>query len=120
MLSNDPIFEIYIKLCIEWWYNFTFYRKNSMKNRLANIEKIYKNVLSFENLIVVKGLYSRSKIILSSEIHFNCDFGSLTTTKTLIVRNMSISKFQLHCDFGSQTTSKTLIVRKKVNFKISH
>ena len=83
---------MYIEFCIEWWYDFTFYRQNSMRKRLAK-GKMYKNVLSFENLMGVKGLYSRSKIILSSKIRLHCDFGSQATTETLKVGKTSISKF---------------------------
>ena len=52
----NPIFVIYIKFAIEWWYGFTYLIKNSLRKLLAKIEEMEKKVQFLENCPGVKGL----------------------------------------------------------------
>ena len=40
--KNNPIFGIYVKFAVDWWYSFTYLVKNSLRKRLAKIEEMKK------------------------------------------------------------------------------
>ena len=52
----NPIFVIYVKFAIEWWYGFTYLIKNSLRKRLAKIGDMKKKTQFFENRPGIKGL----------------------------------------------------------------
>ena len=59
--KNNPIFGIYVKFAIDWWYSFTYLVKNSLRKRLSKIEELKKKIRFFENHPGVKGLIRHIK-----------------------------------------------------------
>ena len=52
----NPIFVIYVKFAIEWWYGFRYLIKNSPRKRLAKIGDMKRKTQFFENRLGIKGL----------------------------------------------------------------
>ena len=67
----NPIFVIYVKFAIEWWYGFTYLIKNSLRKRLAKIGDMKKKTQFFENRPGIKGLNkTHCKIIFFFQKHY--------------------------------------------------
>ena len=58
-IKNNPIFGIYIKFPIEWWYSFWYLIEKSMRKMLPKLEEKQKKTDFFENRPGVKGLISK-------------------------------------------------------------
>ena len=68
-IKNNPIFGIYVKFPIEWWYSFCYLVKKSMRKLLPKLEEKQKKSDFFENRPGVKGLISKVKNIRLVNLH---------------------------------------------------